>query len=72
MVLEVGESLKVMVGSGGGEVVGQEYLPILLALGKMELVVGQMRVVVDRAVFSFQLGGCRGYWLMIQPIQLNH
>ena len=59
--LGVGESPKVMVENGRVKVVGQECLPTLLALDRMEPVVGQKRVVVDCIVSDFQLEGCRGY-----------
>ena len=70
--LEVGESLKVMVESGRVKVVGQECLPTLLALDKRGLVDERTWVFVDLGVFCFQPGGCRGCWLMIQPVQSNH
>ena len=53
--LVVGGSPKVMEGSVVEGVVGQEYLPILLALGKMKPVVRQKQVVVDHIVSDFQL-----------------
>ena len=65
VVWVMGRSPKVMAGSDGGEVVGQEYLPIPLALGKRGPVVIQMRVIVDCAVFDSQPGGCRDCWLTI-------
>ena len=58
VVWVMGRSPKVVAGSDRGEVVGQEYLPILLALGKRGPVVVQMQVVVDHAVFDSQPGGC--------------
>ena len=59
VVLEVGESLKVMGENDEVKAVGQEYLPILLALGRMEPVVGQKQVIVDHVVSGSQLGGCQ-------------
>ena len=50
----MGESLKVVAGSDKGEVVGEKCLPIHLALDRAWLVVEQMQVVVDHAVFGSQ------------------
>ena len=72
MVLEVDKSPKVMAGSDEGGIVGQGYLSTYLALGRRGLVDEQMQVVVDHGVFCFQPGGCRGCWLMIQSVRLNH
>ena len=60
MVLVAGESPKVVAENGGVKVVGQEYLPTLLALGKKVLVVGQIWVVVVLEVSDSQPEGCRG------------
>ena len=49
-------------------VVGQEYLSILLALDRMELVVEQMQIIVDHTVFGSQPGVYRDCWLIIQLI----
>ena len=69
--LEVDESPRVVVESDGAKVVGQEYLPIHLALGRMVPVVEQMWVVVDLGAFDSQPAGCRGCLLAIQLILLN-
>ena len=64
-VVELGviRSLRVVGKSDVVLFVGQKCLPTLLALGKMALVVKQMWIVVDRAVFDIQPGGYRDYWL---------
>ena len=64
VVLVVGKSLRVMGGSSEVQFVGQECLPTLLALDKMEPVVKQMWVVVDHTVFDSQPEGCRDCRLM--------
>ena len=68
VVLEVGESPKVVEESDKVRVVGLEYLPILLALDKMELVVKQKQVVVDYVVFNSQLEVCLDCWLITQLV----
>ena len=72
VVLGVDESPKVMVGSDGVMVVGQEYLPILLALDKREPVVRQKQVIVDHIVSNFQLGVYQDCWLTTRLVVSNH
>ena len=70
--LEVGGSPMVMEESDKEEAVGQEYLPILLALGKTEPVVRQKQVIVDHIVSDSQLEVCQGCWLTTQLIVSSH
>ena len=51
-VLGVGGSLRVMVENDEVMVVGQEYLPILLALDRRVPVVEQTQVIVGLRVFG--------------------
>ena len=68
----VGGSLMVIKESNEEEAVGQEYLPIHLALGRTGPVVKQTWVIVDLGVFYSQPGGCQGCWLMIRLVVSNH
>ena len=70
--LGVGGSPMVEEKNDEGEVVGQEYLPILLALGKTEPVVGQKQVVVDHVVSDSQLEVCQDCLLTTRLIVSGH
>ena len=60
--LGVDESLMVVAGNDEVGVVGQECLPILLALDKMTPVVEQMQIIVDHTVFDFPFAQFQGCW----------
>ena len=70
--LGVSKSLKVVEENDMGEIVGQEYLPTHLALGRKGLVVKQTWVIVELRVFGSWLGGCQDCLSQIQCILLTH